>query len=51
MRSEKKPFSSTLSLTGGATANIFYSNGFWEPNEKSIAERMEEGEDGRGKEL
>jgi hypothetical protein len=39
MKSEKKPFSFTLFLTGGATARIFYSNGFWEPNEGSNAER------------
>ncbi len=30
----------------GATARIFYSNGFWEPNEQSIAERVEEGKMG-----
>ena len=36
MKSEKKPFSFTLFLTGGATAKIFYSNGFWEFNEKAL---------------
>ena len=51
MKSEKKPFSFTLFLTGGATAKIFYSNGFWEPNEQSIAERVEEGKVGGCKEL
>ena len=45
MKSEKKPFSFTLFLMVGATAKIFYSNGFWEPNEQSIAERVEEGKD------
>jgi len=30
----------------GATAKIFYSNGFWEPNEGSIAEKVEAGKDG-----
>jgi hypothetical protein len=51
MKSEKKPFSFTLFLMVGATAKIFYSNGFWEPNEQSIAERVEEGKDGGCKEL
>ena len=51
MKSEKKPCSFTLFLMVGATARIFYSNGFWEPNEQSIAERVEEGEDGGCKEL
>ena len=45
MKSEKKPFLFTLFLMVGATAKIFYSNGFGEPNEQSIAERVEAGKD------
>jgi hypothetical protein len=30
---------------------MFYSNGFWEPNEGSIAEKVEAGKDGGCKEL
>jgi hypothetical protein len=51
MKSEKKPCSFTLFLMVGATAKIFYSNAFWEPNEQSIAERVEEGKDWGYKEL
>ena len=36
----------TLFLMVGETAKIFYSNGFWEPNEGSIAEKVEAGKDG-----
>jgi hypothetical protein len=46
MKSEKKPCSFTLFLMVGETAKIFYSNGFWEPNEGSIAEKVEAGKDG-----
>src|SRR4030042_6225152 len=41
MKLEKKPFLFKLFLTGGATAKIFYSNGFWEFNEQNIAVRVE----------
>jgi len=41
----------TLFLMVGETAKIFYSNGFWEPNEQSIEERVEVGEVGGCKEL
>jgi len=50
-KSEKKPCSFSLFLMVGATARIFYSNGCWKPNEQSIAERVEEGEDEGCKEL
>jgi len=33
------------------TAKIFYSNGFWVPNEQSIEERVEAGKDGGCNEL
>jgi len=50
-KSEKKPFLFTLFLTDGATAKIFYSKGFWELNEQSIAERVEAGKAGGCKDL
>jgi hypothetical protein len=41
MKLEKKPCSFTLFLMVGETARISYSNGFWERNEQSIAEKVE----------
>jgi hypothetical protein len=51
MKSEKKQCSFTLFLMVGVTAKIFYSNGFWEFNEQSIAERVEADKDWGCKEL